>query len=147
MTRLLPPVLFLALFIPLGLLDVFHPPAQVPFETRTPPWDVPLALGVVLLIWARVQFRRADSEIMTFHTPRNMVTQGAFRLSRNPMYLGFTLLLLGGALFVNLWCAFLIPIAFFAACNWWYIPAEEENMRQTFGKTYDDYAWRVRRWL
>lgn len=147
MTRLLPPFLFLALLFPLGLLWAFHPPAAVPFETRIPPWDVPFALGVTMLIWARVQFRRADSEIMTFNAPRNMVTHGLFRFSRNPMYLGFALILLGAAMFVNFWCAYLVPAAFFAVCNWWYIPAEERNMRATFGKTYDDYAWRVRRWI
>ena len=147
MTRFIPPILFLALLPPLAALWAWHPPAQVPFELNPPPWDVPLILGAALLVWARIQFRQSDSEIMTFDTPRNMVTTGAFRLSRNPMYLGFTLLLLAGALYVNTWCAFLVPAAFFAACNWWYIPAEERNMRATFGAGYTAYADKVRRWI
>jgi len=147
MTRFLPPYLFLSLLLPLAALWLWHPPAQVPFEINVPPWDVPLILGLVLVIWARVQFRQSDSEIMTFDTPRNLVTTGVFRLSRNPMYLGFALILLAGALYVNFWCAFVVPAVFLAVCQWWYIPAEERNMRAEFGPAYDAYAARVRRWI
>ncbi len=147
MTRLIPPFLFVLLLLPLAALWQWHPPADRPFDTRTPPWDVPLLAGLALLIWARIQFKRRDSEIMTFDTPRNLNTDGAFRFSRNPMYLGFLLLLLGAALFVNTWCAFLAPTAFFAACQWWYIPAEEDNLRRVFGAEYEAYAARTRRWI
>ncbi len=147
MTRLLPPFLFLLLLVPLAALWHWHPPTDRPFEMRPPPWDVPLLAGLALLIWARVQFRQSDSEILTFAEPRNLNTEGVFRYSRNPMYLGFVLILLGAALFVNTWCAFTVPALFFAACNWWYVPAEEENLRRVFGATYEDYAARTRRWM
>lgn len=147
MRHLLPPVLFLLLLVALAVVYAVHPPAVRPFELRTPPWDVPLLLGLLVLIWARVQFRRSDAEIMTFDTPRNFQRDGAFRWSRNPMYLGFTLILLGAAMFVNTWCALTAPLIFFLACQFWYIPAEERNMRATFGPDYDDYAWKVRRWI
>jgi len=148
MTRLLPPFLFAGLLVPLVLLWSLHPiEVQRPFDLRVPPWDVPLILGAALLIAGRLQFRRNNSEIHTFATPRNLVTSGIFRFTRNPMYLGFALVLFGGALYVNFWCAYLVPLVFIAAANWWYIPAEERNLRAAFGNDYAAYTSRVRRWI
>jgi protein-S-isoprenylcysteine O-methyltransferase Ste14 len=145
MQRLLPPILFLLLLIPAALLHMGPLPPIFP----SPPWlwAVPLGLGLVVLIAARAQFARSDSEIMTFDTPRNMITTGVFGLGRNPMYLGFLLILLAVALSTGSLWALAAPAVFFAACQWWYIPAEEANMTATFGAAYADYAARVRRWL
>jgi protein-S-isoprenylcysteine O-methyltransferase Ste14 len=145
MQRLLPPLLFALLLIPVLLLHRWT--AGPGFPTPVWLWAVPLGLGLAGLMAARVQFTRSDSEIMTFDTPRNMVTGGAFGVSRNPMYLGFLLILLAAALSTGSIWALAAPAVFFAACHWWYIPAEEANMKATFGATYAAYAARVRRWL
>jgi protein-S-isoprenylcysteine O-methyltransferase Ste14 len=147
MPRLIPPVLFLALLGPLALLWAYHPEGWAMRPDRPMPWDVPLLLGLAVLIWARLQFKKANAEIHTFRSPRSLVTGGIFRFSRNPMYLGFLLLLLAAAFYVNAWCALLAPLAFFAASVLWYIPHEEQTLRASFGSAYDDYAWRVRRWI
>lgn len=147
MERLIPPVLFALLLIPLALLWAFHPDTLAMREDGPLPWDVPLPIGIALLIWARVHFRHRDAEIHTFHAPRSLVTDGPFRFSRNPMYLGFLLLLLAAAFFVNTWCALLAPFAFLIASLFWYIPREERALRTAFGQAYDDYAWRTRRWI
>ena len=84
---------------------------------------------------------------MTFDTPRNLVTTGLFAWSRNPMYLGFTLVLLAAALAVNMWLALLGPLAFFLAAQFWYVPFEERAARETFGVAYEIYAARTRRWV
>ena len=147
MRRLLPPAVFLLLLISLTLLWTFHPASWAMRPERGLPWEFPLIAGAGLLLAARMQFSKSDAEINTFKTPRQLVTSGLFAFSRNPMYAGFTLLLGAAAMFVNTWCALLAPLAFFLACSFWYIPLEERNMRQTFGQAYDDYAWRVRRWL
>lgn len=147
MTRIIPPVLFLALLVPLALLGALHSEAFVIRADRAMPWDVPLTLGLLALIWARVQFSKSDAEIHTFRIPKMLLTGGVFRFSRNPMYLGFLLLLVGGAFFVNAWCALLVPLAFFAAASLWYIPHEERTLRAAFGPDYEAYARRVRRWI
>jgi protein-S-isoprenylcysteine O-methyltransferase Ste14 len=132
----------------LVLLWRFHPETTYLLRPDRPmPWDVPLALGLAALIWARVHFRGKDAEIHTFRTPKTLVTDGPFRFSRNPMYLGFTLVLLGAAFYVNLWCALLVPVAFFLASTYWYVPHEERALRSVFGSAFDDYAWKTRRWL
>lgn len=55
---------------------------------------------------------------------------GLFAWSRNPMYLGFTLVRLGVALATNTWLALLGPLAFLAAAQFWYVPHEERAARQ-----------------
>jgi protein-S-isoprenylcysteine O-methyltransferase Ste14 len=145
--RLIPPVLFALLLVPLALLWAFHPDMSAMRQDAPLPWDVPLPIGIALLIWARVHFRKRDAEIHTFRAPRSLVTDGPFRFSRNPMYLGFLLVLLAAAFFVNTWCALLAPLAFLIASLVWYIPQEERALRTAFGRAYDDYAWRTRRWI
>lgn len=147
MSLLLPPVAFLLLLIALAVLWLFHPELWEIRMERALPWEFPLATGLVLIAAARWQFSRSNAEINTFKEPRQLVTHGLFRISRNPMYLGFVLLLVSAAMFVNLWCALLAPLAFFVACALWYIPYEERTLRKIFGTGYDDYSWRVRRWL
>lgn len=147
MSRMLPPIAFALLIVLLALLWLYHPSDLQMRSERAMPWDIPLTLGIAVLIVARFQFMRANSEINTFKTPRNMVTNGVFRLTRNPMYLGFVLLLTAAAFYVNTWCALTVPLVFFLLANFWYIPHEEQEMRRVFGVAYDTYASRVRRWI
>lgn len=150
MRRLLPPVLFVLLALSLIALWLLHPTATgLMHDAGLPVGDVALAalLGIGLLIGARMQFARADAEIMTFATPRNLVTDGLFRFSRNPMYLGFTVVLLAAALAVNTWCALAAPLAFFLLAQFWYVPAEERAALATFGADYERYRARTRRWV
>ena len=147
MTRLIPPVLFLILLLGLAVLRFFHPETLVMRPDADMPWDVPLALGFVILAWAFTHFRRKETEIHTFKKPGTLETDGPFRFSRNPMYLGFSLLLLGAAFYVNTWCALLAPIAFMTTAMVWYIPHEERRLRDAFGAAYEDYAWTTRRWI
>lgn len=147
MRRLIPPILFLALLMPLGLIPSLHPEGGRIWTTTEAPWDVPLPLGLALLIWSWLHFRTKAAEIHTFGEPKTLVTDGPFRFSRNPMYLGFTLLLLAAALAANTWCALLAPLTFLIVSAFWYVPHEERTLRRVFGTAYDDYAWRTRRWI
>ena len=147
MTRVIPPVLFMLLLLPLLALWLFHPETLIIRRNRALPWDVPLPIGLALLIWARPHFNNQNAEIHTFKKAKALVTNGPFRFSRNPMYLGFMLILLATAMFVNTWCALLVPLTFLGASILWYIPHEEQQLRQSFGTDYDAYAWNTRRWI
>jgi protein-S-isoprenylcysteine O-methyltransferase Ste14 len=147
MRRLLPPILLILLLLALGALHFLHPSMESSIGTT--PW---LALGMIVvaiagLAYARVQFTRSDSEIMTFNVPKNLVTVGLFSISRNPMYLLMMLLVTACALLVDRWCGLLAPVVFFAAANWWYVPFEERAAAAAFGDRYLEYRQRVRRWL
>lgn len=147
MTRLIPPILFLILILALVSLSIFHPDTLAMRTDAAMPWDVPLALGLVALLWAFVHFKQRNAEIHTFRQPKVLVTDGPFRYTRNPMYLGFFLLLLGAAFYVNTWCALIAPFTFLLTAMLWYIPHEERRMRRTFGADYDEYVWKTRRWI
>ena len=147
MTRMIPPVLFLILLAALAPLYVYHPTTLVMRSDAAMPWDVPLALGVTVLAWAFLHFRNKDAEIHTFKQPKALITDGPFRFSRNPMYLGFFLLLVAAAFYVNTWCALIAPLAFWLTSAHWYIPFEERMLQATFGAAYDSYARSTRRWF
>lgn len=76
-----------------------------------------------------------------------IIKNGIFRFSRNPMYLGMTVILLGTSIcFGNLLCL-LSPIIFFLIINFVFVPFEEKNFKKIFGQQYIDYKNQVRRWI
>lgn len=150
MKMLIPPVLTsLLALLSLALMTLPFPPTLQIMSS----WAVwPLALllfvtGSIIAVGGKRQFQQSDSEIHPFKQPRNLVTSGFFRYSRNPMYLGFVLMLSGIALFVNLWPALFAPLTFFLAANLWYIPHEEQAAASSFGDAYLSYCQQVRRWI
>jgi protein-S-isoprenylcysteine O-methyltransferase Ste14 len=99
-------------------------------------------------VWAVVLFRRAGTELRP-DSPANssLVTDGPFRFTRNPMYLGLVIASFGIAVWVGAWPMFAAPIAVFVTAAFVHIPFEEAKMRRQFGAAYDDYAAKVRRWI
>lgn len=78
---------------------------------------------------------------------QNLVTTGVYRITRNPMYVGLTLLLLAWCLYLGDVVAFIsIPI-FVVAMNELQIKAEEAALLNKFGEQYAQYRMRVRRWI
>jgi protein-S-isoprenylcysteine O-methyltransferase Ste14 len=76
-----------------------------------------------------------------------LMTGGPFGFSRNPMYLGMLIWLVGLAILLGSLIAFLFPILLFLLANFLLIPTEERRMEHQFGKQYVAYRQRVRRWL
>jgi protein-S-isoprenylcysteine O-methyltransferase Ste14 len=99
-------------------------------------------------VWAVRRFVRNGADLDPFaQSNRVLVTDGPYRLSRNPMYLGLTVATLGMAIWVGSWPMLGAPVAVFLVTNFFFIPAEEAKMRAQFGEAYDAYALRVRRWV
>lgn len=145
MQKIIPPILVAICILTMAILHITVPIASV--------IDQPLLAGLVglaglffILSSARL-FSRVDTEIHTFHKPRKLVTSGLFRFSRNPIYLGFVLLLLGVAIGLGSLTPFLMVALFFVIANLWYIPFEEKSMEDTFGTDYLEYKKRTRRWI
>lgn len=76
-----------------------------------------------------------------------MVTGGVYRLTRNPMYVGLTLLLTTWAVWLAVPWTFLGPVVFALFTHCFQILPEERVMSAKFGRAYEDYRRRVRRWL
>ncbi|MHC4839478.1 MAG: methyltransferase family protein [Planctomycetota bacterium] len=107
----------------------------------------PIAIGLVLVLLATWKFIKARTTIMPFNEPSALIDSGIYRLSRNPIYLGFTLWLVGAALlFGSLTPLFLCPV-FPIVADLYFIRAEEKNLTEILGEPYVEYKQRVRRWL
>lgn len=108
---------------------------------------LPLALGVAINLMADQAFHRAKTTVKPLDQPTVLIRDGVFRFSRNPMYLGFVLILLGLAILLrSLTPFFIIPILA-VSMDRLFIPAEEANLKRAFGQTWQEYSARVRRWL
>ncbi len=105
------------------------------------------ALGIFLTLAGARHFSRRRANIVTFNAPTELVVDGLFSVSRNPMYLGFALLLGGVALALGGILTFLPTLLFVVAAEKIYIPFEEQAMRRVFGEPYVQYTGRVRRWF
>ena len=110
-------------------------------------------LGVVLVLSGLVgapaitAFRRASTSPKPWVPSTALVTTGPYRFSRNPMYLGFTLMYLGVAVWANtLWPLLFLPLVL-VAMHYGVILREEAYMASTFGAAYEEYRTRVRRWV
>ena len=77
----------------------------------------------------------------------SLVTGGVYRLSRNPMYLGFFLVLSAWALGLGNVASFLILPLFVVCMNRLQIAPEERQLRELFGEAYREYTSNVRRWI
>ena len=107
-----------------------------------------VAAGLALAFWAERNFAAAGTEIMPA-SPANktLVTEGPFRFTRNPMYLGLMTATLGVAVFFGTLAFFAVPALLFLLVNFVFVPFEEAKMARQFGTQYTEYCARVRRWL
>ena len=76
-----------------------------------------------------------------------LITDDVYRLTRNPMYLGIVLMLLGIALATGSLPCYLASLAFFLIIDVVFCPYEERKLEQAFGSDYARYVGAVRRWL
>lgn len=145
--RILPPVILLFCFLTsLGLHFLLV--EKIAWRFQSPAAGVILFTGgFILMARSRRLFQRCQTPIRPTEIPTVLVTDGPYRLTRNPMYLGFVIMLLGAAWGVGTLPMFFAPGAFFLIIRWIYIPYEEERMERIFGQGYLDYKRRVRRWL
>ena len=103
--------------------------------------------GVASAVSARMRFVKHGTAVRPFTPSSALVTDGPFRYTRNPMYWGMLLVLTGEALLFGSLGPFLVVPAFWCFLNFLFVRKEEECMRIQFGKTYEEYCMRVRRWI
>ena len=147
MRRLIPPILFV-LCLGLMLLLRWLWPVTILFP---PPWAwlglAPVLIGIATGAAGVREFVKAKTNIRPFKEADKLVTTGPFRHSRNPMYLGLLLGLLGVWILLGALSPALGVVIFFVVADRWYIRVEEEMLGQKFGPAYDEYCARVRRWV
>jgi protein-S-isoprenylcysteine O-methyltransferase Ste14 len=106
-----------------------------------------IAVGVVHAASAIALFVKSRTTIVPHHRSSALVMSGAYRWTRNPMYVGLTFVYLGvAALLTSVWALLLLPLPLYLM-NAHVIPMEERQLEAVFGEAYAHYKARVRRWL
>jgi protein-S-isoprenylcysteine O-methyltransferase Ste14 len=106
-----------------------------------------LVLALALFAWAVVTMTRAGTNVPTNRPSTTIVESGPYRLTRNPIYVGMFLGLIGlGLAFDNLWLL-LVLVPFALVIRYGVVAREEAYLERKFGDAYRGYRARVRRWL
>ena len=144
-----PPVVALCFALLMWLASKLVPPFDLPFGVRVGGAIVLVGAGLAVGIAGVVSFRRARTTINpTKPTATSaLVSTGVYRFTRNPMYLGLALYLLGWAVFLSNALAVLFVPLFVSYINRFQINPEERALRALFSGEYTAYMQRVRRWL
>lgn len=143
----LPPVLFLAALLLQWAAHTFVPVMPLIPSAWAALGTIPIVVGLVVMVVADRQFKAASTAIKPFDTPSSLVQSGPFHFSRNPMYLGMVLILIGAAVVWGSLSPFLLPPIMVWLLTARFIAAEEVSMSEAFGADYELYKSRVRRWL
>lgn len=106
-----------------------------------------MVVGLSLVLWPARLFSLAKTTIKPFSESSSLVTTGPFRLSRNPIYVGMVIVLLGVAIRLGSLTPFAVIPFFVLFINRAFIVHEERMLLDTFGEEYEAYCRGVRRWI
>ena len=108
-----------------------------------------VAAGLACAVAGVLAFRRAGANLDPHRIDKGeaLVTEGVYRYTRNPMYLGMALVLLGYSVYLLRPVDFLGPLAFLVYITRFQISPEERAMARKFGARYEAYKRAVRRWI
>jgi protein-S-isoprenylcysteine O-methyltransferase Ste14 len=106
-------------------------------------------LGLAVAISGLAAFGRARTTVNPLKPDEasTLVVSGVYRVTRNPMYLGFLLLLLAWAVFLGNIAGILVLVMFVLYMNLFQIAPEERALAARFGAAFEEYRRRVRRWI
>ena len=147
--NLMPPAVFFLCLVVGGVLELIFP---VNFVRFTIPIRLTFGLvigasGFAFMMLGHEKFKRVGTSVPTNQPASALVVQGAYRFSRNPMYVGGISIFVGMGISVgSLW---ILAAAFLFAgyVSLYVVPREETYMERTFGQAYRNYCQKVRRWL
>ena len=125
------------------------------FFTETPRQTLPLSLvglfligfGFLLAFNSISIFLKAKTGVVPFSESTTLITEGFYKYTRNPMYVGMNSFLLGLLIILNNPLNFIFLIVFFFIVRNMFVIKEEVQMEETFGEEYLTYKGKVRRWL
>lgn len=150
MKKPIPPVVLATCLGLMALIDWQCRTCLIPVILR-PPWTY---LGFILLLVAVIvglaglhEFRKAGTTIRPFQEPAKMVTEGIYRYTRNPMYLADVIGLLAAWVLMGMHSAILGVAMFVVIIDLWYIRGEEKMLSEKFGRQFEEFRSRTRRWI
>jgi protein-S-isoprenylcysteine O-methyltransferase Ste14 len=142
-----PPVVALMFIVIAYFLGRFVTvPFVVPMVVRTVGFILTL-IGFLLGIAAFLEFRKARTTLDPHGSAKQIVTSGIYRFTRNPIYLGFLLMVIGLPLNSGLIWGFVVAPFYMMLMTRLVIEHEEAYLLKKFKDQYTGYKSRVRRWL
>ena len=146
----IPPVLLALIFVLLmWLVSLLLPGTPIPEPLRLLASVILAGIGAVIAILGVMSFRKVRTTVdpTSLDKSSSLVTSGIYEHTRNPMYVGLLLLLIGWGVFLSSVFSLVLPAGFVLYMNRFQIQREEEALELSFGASYLDYKNRVRRWL
>jgi protein-S-isoprenylcysteine O-methyltransferase Ste14 len=106
-----------------------------------------IGLGFLLAFNSIARFIRAKTGVVPFSESTTLITEGFYKYTRNPMYVGMNSFLMGLILILKNPLNIIFLIIFFFVVRNMFVLKEEVQMEETFGEDYLTYKRKVRRWL
>ena len=146
-TKIPPPILALVMIVLIYLSSFFI--ESTTFNYQGSLSVLVLILGLACAIPSFKLFARYKTTISPLKPSdaTALVTEGMYRYSRNPMYLGLLLLTIASTIWFGTWFGIIINILFIFLINFLQIIPEEEALLAIFGEEYEEYKKNVRRWI
>jgi protein-S-isoprenylcysteine O-methyltransferase Ste14 len=147
--RIPPPAVALVLAICMYALKEFGPQIHIGRDFRNFATLMLVVLGLACEVPAIFTFWKQKTTVnpLKIDSAKHLVVSGAYRFTRNPMYLGMSFLLIGWALNLANLLAFIGPILFVIYITRFQILLEERVLSKIFGNEYTEYKNKVRRWI
>lgn len=120
---------------------------NLPVEVRRSVALTLIIAGLLLDGMAAGLFRRRGTAVEPWKPSTALITDGLYRFSRNPIYLGFAITYLGFAIAMDSWVVLLLLLPCLAVVDRFVIQREERYLAARFGAGYEAYRGKVRRWL
>ena len=147
MKKILPPQLFYMSIVLMLALNIFFPLLELISFPYNYLGILPLMGGLAVAIIGKEKFKEVGTNIKTFNQPDKLVTDGLFKYSRNPMYLGFCAALFGISILLGSLSPLIIVIIITILTDRWYIHFEESVLINKFPQAYTAYKNNTRRWI
>jgi|SRR3989338_4962759 len=145
--KIKPPYIALILLFLAWLADYLFPQYRFVYGDYRYIGILILIFGLSITLCSFYLFKKNKTPIIPGQKPEFMVAEGTYKFTRNPMYLGVTIGLLGISTYIGNLFSFFAPILFFLTMNYYFVPFEEKLMEKIFGKEYLNYKKSVRRWI
>jgi len=145
--KILPPTYFNGTFIMMIIMHFVFPVLDLIDYPINLLGLIFILIGIVLNLWTDRLFKNYATTVKPSEEPVELIIEGPFRFSRNPMYLGMVAILLGVFIFLGSLSSFILIPIFAVLIHKNFIKAEEESLEKIFGKQFVKYKDRVRRWL
>lgn len=103
-------------------------------------------LGWLVRFWASLHFYKSHMAVLAVKPQDVIVTSGPFKYSRNPLFIGIVLIMLGSALVFDTIIGIILTLLSAVLLNYW-AGTEEKQLEEIFGQEYLDYKQKTRRWI